>query len=87
MSFQLFWEWVADSDDILAVAQLLAAFITALATFALWRVTRVLAVETSALAKMTSRPFVICGIESSLASPSALNLKSVAFNRFCIQRP
>ena len=65
--------WLSIGENLLAVAQLVAAFITAMATFALWRVTRVLAVETSVLAKMTSRPFVICGIESSLADPTALN--------------
>lgn len=74
MWFETFITWIAVGENTLAVAQLAAAFITALATFALWRVTRVLAVETSGLAKMTSRPFVICGIESSLADPTALNL-------------
>jgi hypothetical protein len=69
-----FIAWITVGENMLTIAQLAAAFITALATFALWRVTRVLAVETSELAKMTSRPFVICGIESSLADPTALNL-------------
>lgn len=58
----------------LASAQVLAAFVTALATLALWRVTKVLARETSALARMTSRPFVVCSLESSEADPTALNL-------------
>jgi hypothetical protein len=71
---EAFITWIKVGENILTVAQLAAAFITALATIALWRVTRVLAVETSELAKMTSRPFVICGIESSLADPTALNL-------------
>lgn len=74
MSVKAFLDWIAVGDNILTSAQLVAAFITAMATFALWRVTRVLAVETSELAKMTSRPFVICGLESSLADPTALNL-------------
>lgn len=69
-----FIAWITVGENMLTIAQLAAAFITALATFALWRVTRVLAVETSELAKMTSRPFVICGIESSLADQTALNL-------------
>jgi len=72
--FETFITWIRVGENILTVAQLAAAFITALATLALWRVTRVLAVETSELAKMTSRPFVVCGIESSLADPTALNL-------------
>jgi hypothetical protein len=66
--------WFSIGENLLATAQVIAAIVTAIATFALWRVTRVLAVETSALAKMTSRPFVVCGIESSLADPTALNL-------------
>jgi hypothetical protein len=74
MWFDTFFAWLKVGDNALTLAQLAAAFITAIATFALWRVTRVLAVETSELAKMTSRPFVICGLESSLADPTALNL-------------
>ena len=73
MKWEAFTAWITVGANILTIAQLGAAFITALATLALWRVTRVLAVETSELAKMTSRPFVICGIESSLADPTALN--------------
>lgn len=74
MDFDNIFVWFSNGQNLLTTAQLIAAFITALATFALWRVTRVLAVETSALAKMTSRPFVACGIESSLADATALNL-------------
>ncbi|WP_297772109.1 hypothetical protein [uncultured Roseovarius sp.] len=66
--------WFTEAANILSFAQLVAAFVTAIATFALWRVTRVLAVETQTLAAMTSRPFVVCGIESSLADATALNL-------------
>ena len=58
----------------LAGAQVLAAFVTALATLALWRVTKVLARETSTLARMTSQPFVVCSLESSIANPRALDL-------------
>lgn len=68
------FEWFSNTDNTLAVAQVFAALITALATLALWRVTRVLAVETAALAKMTSRPFVVGSLESSGAASNALNL-------------
>jgi hypothetical protein len=34
--------WFAEGGNALATAQLIAAFVTALATLALWRVTRVL---------------------------------------------
>ena len=68
------FEWLSHAGNILALAQLVAAFVTAVATWALWRVTRVLAVETATLAKMTSRPFVVCMLESSGASSRALNL-------------
>lgn len=60
--------------NALSLAQLFAALITAAATFALWRVTRVLAAETTVLAKMTAQPFVVCWLESSSASSIALNL-------------
>jgi hypothetical protein len=66
--------WLSNGENALAAAQVAVALVTALATLALWRVTRVLAVETSALAKMTSRPFVVCALESSGASAVALNL-------------
>jgi hypothetical protein len=72
--FENLVNWFAEAENALSFAQLVAAFVTALATFALWRVTRVLAVETKTLAAMTSRPFVVCGIESSLADAQALNL-------------
>lgn len=74
MWFENLLKWFTEAENVLSFAQLVAAFVTALATFALWRVTRVLAVETKTLAAMTSRPFVVCGIESSLADPTALNL-------------
>lgn len=67
-----FWAWL--SDNYAEVGQLLATFVTAIATIALWRVTKVLAVETTTLAAMTSQPFVTCGLESSGASPNALNV-------------
>ena len=66
--------WFTAPANALAVAQLVAAFVTALATIALWQVTRVLAVETKTLAAMTARPFVVCILESSEASAIALNL-------------
>lgn len=47
--------WLAEAANALAAAQLFAALVTAAATFALWRVTRVLSVETKTLAAMTSR--------------------------------
>ena len=79
MDWQILWGqvrsmtgWVADNSLILA--QVLAALVTAFATIALWRVTRVLAVETATLAKMTAQPFVVCWLESSAADPLALNL-------------
>lgn len=74
MSFDAIAAWFTDGENLLAAAQVVAALVTALATLALWRVTRVLAVETSALAKMTSRPFVVGALESSGANPKALNL-------------
>ncbi|WP_265500741.1 hypothetical protein [Paracoccus beibuensis] len=64
--------WAAANS--LVLAQVLAAVVTAVATIALWRVTRVLAVETTTLAKMTAQPFVVCWLESSAANPLALNL-------------
>ena len=66
--------WLIEGANLLAFAQLIAAFVTALATIALWRVTKLLANETSVLAEMTSRPFVVCALESSGASAIALNL-------------
>lgn len=64
-------EWF--SENFLVLAQVFSAFVTALATIALWRVTRILAVETKTLAKMTAQPFVVSWLESSGASPVALN--------------
>lgn len=79
MDRQILWDqvtstagWVADNNLILA--QVFAALVTAFATIALWRVTRILAVETATLAKMTAQPFVVCWLESSAADPIALNL-------------
>lgn len=66
--------WFAKPENALAFSQLAAAAVTAIATIALWRVTRVLAVETKTLAAMTSRPFVVGSLESSGASASALNM-------------
>ena len=60
--------------NAVAVAQLLAAFITALATIALWHVTRTLAVETKTLSSMSSRPFVTASFRSNLAAATALDL-------------
>lgn len=67
-------EWFSTGTNALSMAQVLAACITALATWALWRVTKVLAVETKNLAAMTSRPFVVCSLESSDADSFALDL-------------
>ena len=66
--------WFSSANNILAFSQLLTAAVTAVATIALWRVTRVLAVETAKLAQMTSQPFVVCNLESSASSAVALNL-------------
>ncbi|AJY46540.1 hypothetical protein [Martelella endophytica] len=62
------------ANNALVIAQVIAAFVTAGATIALWNVTRVLAVETSNLAKMTAQPFVVCWLESSGADATALDL-------------
>jgi hypothetical protein len=78
--------WFAVAANTLAFAQLLAAFVTAIATFALWRVTRVLAVETKTLAAMTSHPFVVASFEPSAADSGAFDVvlrntgNSTAFN-------
>jgi len=66
--------WFTEAANALVFAQLVAAFVTAIATIALWRVTRVLAVETKTLAAMTSRPFVVCSAESSPVSANSFNL-------------
>lgn len=66
--------WFAVAANTLAFAQLLAAFVTAIATFALWRVTRVLAVETKTLAAMTSHPFVVGTFEPSAADSAAFDV-------------
>lgn len=57
--------WFTETANILAVAQLVAVVVTAWATWALWRATRVLAVETKTLAAMTSQPFVVGTIENA----------------------
>lgn len=79
MSRELLWEnlvtagiWVI--ANFVTLTQVLAALVTAVATIALWRVTRVLAIETTTLAKMTAQPFVVCWLESSASSAIALNL-------------
>lgn len=64
----------AEAGNSLAAAQVVAAFVTALATLALWRATKVLAIETSALAKMTAHPFVVCYLRSGETNPQAMNL-------------
>lgn len=56
--------WFAKPENALAFSQLAAAAVTAIATIALWRVTRVLAVETKTLAKMTSQPFIVGSLEA-----------------------
>ncbi|ANG96764.1 hypothetical protein A8A54_09955 [Brucella pseudogrignonensis] len=85
-SYQSILSWMSDSANFLTLAQLFAALITAAATIALWRVTRVLAVETKTLAKMTAQPFIVCSLRSSAADATALDLiiqntgNAVAFN-------
>ena len=74
MSFDAISTWFSNGDNALSAAQIAVALVTALATIALWRVTSVLAKETSALADMTSQPFVVCALESSGASSVAMNL-------------
>jgi hypothetical protein len=74
MDFNEVISWLIAPDNALAIAQVFAAFVTAAATFALWRVTRILAAETADLAAMTSKPFVVGALEASGASPIALNL-------------
>lgn len=74
MTFGSIVEWFSQGANALAFSQLVAAGVTAIATIALWRVTRVLAVETKVLAKMTSQPFVVSSFEFSGADPTALNL-------------
>lgn len=66
--------WFTNAANALVFAQLVAAFVTAVATIALWRVTRVLAVETKTLAASSSRAFVVSSFESSGADPTALNI-------------
>lgn len=70
MAADSFWSSPA---NLMAVAQVFAALVTAIATIALWYVTRILAVETKVLSSMTSRPFVIFTIESSLADSTAMD--------------
>lgn len=67
------WNWIAVPVNAVALAQVFAAIITAVATIALWHVTRILAVETKVLSSMTSRPFVIFSFQSSLAAAEALD--------------
>ncbi|MFD1482550.1 hypothetical protein [Paracoccus nototheniae] len=74
MSVEAVQQWFSNGANVLVAAQVFAGVVTALATIALWRVTRVLAVETKVLAKMTSQPFVVLNFESSGADPTAINL-------------
>jgi hypothetical protein len=66
--------WFANGANALTSAQVLAAFVTAFATIALWRVTKLLAKETSLLASLTSQPFVIAALKSSDENATALDL-------------
>lgn len=68
------WEWLSNPANLVTVAQLIVAIVTAGATIALWHVTRILAVETKVLSSMTSRPFVVASFQSSLAAAEALDL-------------
>ncbi len=74
MSFDAIWAWFCDGENFLAATQVAVGLVTAAAAVALWHATRELAKETSVLAKMTSRPFVVCALESSDADATALNL-------------
>lgn len=74
MPIEEIYAWASNPANIMGTAQVAAAFVTAIATIALWRVTRVLATETASLAKMTARPFVICYMRSSNSSPTAMEL-------------
>lgn len=72
-------QWLSDAglwigDNFVTLAQVLASGVTAVATYALWRATRVLAVETTILAKMTAQPFVVCWLRSSSADATTMNL-------------
>lgn len=53
------------SADILSWSQLFVAFVTALATVALWHVTKVLAIETKRMAEGASQPNVVVTLEPS----------------------
>jgi|AntAceMinimDraft_1070359.scaffolds.fasta_scaffold46109_1 hypothetical protein len=66
--------WLSEATNALAIAQLFAAIVTALATFALWRVTKVLAVETKTLAAMTSHTFVVGAFEPSAAGSGGFDV-------------
>lgn len=74
MWFENLLKWFTEADNVLSFAQLVAAFVTALATFALWRVTRVLAVETKTLAAMTSHSFVVGTFEQSAAGSGTFDV-------------
>jgi len=66
--------FLPSGETVLLIAQVAAAFVTAIATFALWRVTGVLAIETKILAKNSSQSFVVCSIVSSKSSAHAMNV-------------
>jgi hypothetical protein len=66
--------WLFEATNAFTIAQLLAMIVTAFATIALWRVTKVLAVETKTLAAMTSHPFVVGAFEPSAAKSGAFDV-------------
>ena len=74
-----FMQWLSEvgvwlANNVVVLMQVVASLVTAAATYALWRATKVLAVETTILAKMTAQPFVVSWLESSAALANALNL-------------
>lgn len=72
-------QWLSEAggwigSNFVTLAQVLASGVTAVATYALWRATRVLAIETAVLANMTAQPFVVCWLRSSSAGANTMNL-------------
>ena len=66
--------WLVNYDSWIPILQIIVAAVTAWATFALWRVTRVLAKETKNLAASASEPFVVAHIECSDISFQTMQL-------------
>lgn len=51
--------------DVVAIGSLLGTLVTAVATFFLWRVTKLLAVETQRMAKAAAQPHVVATLEAN----------------------